>query len=123
MLCKSILESTERNGVYFLDPDDNTTCLSNQTFHWFNSTDRMSLTQLVRMKQLNIECPVKCRCEPERMGYEPTLVFHAKVDCSNMSLTELPIILPHKTTTLNVAKNNVIFILNNYKFVRIFFCS
>lgn len=67
----------------------------------------MSLTQLVRMKQLNIECPPRCRCEPERMSYEPTLVFQAKVDCSNMSLTELPISLPHGTTTLNVSKNNV----------------
>lgn len=74
MLCKSVLELIERGSVNFVDPDS-TSCLMNQTFNWFNSTDMMPLRQLERVKQLNSECPRipnagNCTCEPERMGYE-----------------------------------------------------
>lgn len=74
MLCKSVLESIERGGVHFVDPDA-TYCLSNQTFNWFNSTDSIPLRQLERMKQLQSECPYipgygNCTCEAERMTYE-----------------------------------------------------
>lgn len=106
MLCKSILDSTERGGVHFVDPY-NTSCLLNQTFHWFNSTDRMQLVQLERMKQLQNDCPRNCTCEAERMSYDETLIFSAKVDCSNLGLTELPMTLPHMTISLNVSNNNV----------------
>lgn len=74
MLCKSVLESIERGSVTFMEPDF-TFCLTNQTFHWFNSTDSIPLRQLERMKQLNSECPYipgygNCTCEQERMTYE-----------------------------------------------------
>lgn len=73
ILCKSIIESTERGGVTFIEPDS-TYCLMNQTFHWFNSTDTIPLRQLERMKQLHSECPTipgvgSCKCEQERMTY------------------------------------------------------
>lgn len=73
MLCKSVLESIERGGFLFVDPEA-TSCLTNQTFNWFNSTDSIPLRQLQRMKQLQTECPkfghIKCHCEAERMNYE-----------------------------------------------------
>lgn len=116
MLCKSVLESIERGGVHFVDPDS-TFCLTNQTFNWFNSTDSIPLRQLERMKQLQSECPTiegfgNCTCDPERMTYEekedgPQLVFAAKVDCSGLGLTELPKNLPVMTLSLNVSNNNV----------------
>lgn len=80
MLCKSVLELIERGSVNFVDPDS-TSCLMNQTFNWFNSTDMMPLRQLERVKQLNSECPRipnfgNCTCEPERMGYEVSWTLH-----------------------------------------------
>lgn len=77
MLCKSVLETIERGGVHFEDLDK-TYCLSNQTFNWFNSTDSIPLRQLVRMKQLQTECPFipgygNCTCDAERMTYEVCL--------------------------------------------------
>lgn len=110
MLCKSVLESIERGGFHFVDPDK-TFCLSNQTFNWFNSTDRIPITQLERMRQLQQECPENCKCEAEQMNYEGTggnrLVFYAKVDCSNAGLTELPYKLPSNMLTLNISNNKV----------------
>lgn len=75
ILCKSILESTERGGVTFVEPDS-TYCLMNQTFHWFNSTDKIPLRQVERMKQMHSECPFipgygNCTCELEQMSYLP----------------------------------------------------
>lgn len=74
MLCISLLECIERGSVTFVEPDS-TFCLSNQTFHWFNSTDSIPLRQLELMKQLHSECPIipgygNCTCVAERMTYE-----------------------------------------------------
>lgn len=74
MLCKSISEFIERRNVTFVEPDE-TSCITNQTFHWFASADSLPLRQLQRMKQLDSECPQiegygNCTCAPERMSYE-----------------------------------------------------
>lgn len=74
LLCKSVLESIDRGGVHFVDLDS-TSCLTNQTFNWFMSTDSIPLRQLVRMKQLQSECPFipghgNCTCDAERMTYK-----------------------------------------------------
>lgn len=74
MLCKSVLEIFDRGGMHFVDVD-NSYCLTNQTFDWFNSTDSIPLRQLVRLKQFQSECPDipgfgNCTCDAERMGYE-----------------------------------------------------
>ncbi|XP_055297922.1 protein halfway isoform X2 [Sitodiplosis mosellana] len=113
MLCKSVLESIERGNVTFIEADS-TSCLMNQTFQWFNSTDLLPIRQLEKMKQLNNDCPSipgkgNCSCIPERMTYdgENNLVFAAKVDCSNLGLTSLPELLPGKTFSLNVTNNSI----------------
>lgn len=59
----------------FVEPDS-TYCLMNQTFYWFNSTDRIPLRQLERMKQMHSDCPFipgygNCTCELEQMSYLP----------------------------------------------------
>lgn len=114
MLCKSILESMERGGVHFVDPDG-TFCLTNQTFTWFNSTDSVSLGELVMLRQMPNECPTiagrgSCKCDTTRMMYEHSskhFRISAQVDCSNMGLTALPDKLPENTVFLNVSMNNV----------------
>lgn len=115
MLCKSVLETLERS-VHFVDLDS-TYCLTNQTYNWFNSTDSLSLRVLVRIKQLQTECPKvsgygDCMCRPEQMHWkvqngETAFHFTAKVDCSNLGLIELPDKLPMDTIELNVSNNNV----------------
>lgn len=74
MLCKSVSESLERGNIQFVNPNS-TYCLTNQTFNWFNSTDVMPLSQLIRIKQLQSECPIipgkgNCTCDTETMTYE-----------------------------------------------------
>lgn len=74
MLCKSVLEAIERGGIQFVEPDA-TSCLRNETFDWFNTTDTIVISQLERIKQLQSECPSisgygKCKCDPERMAYD-----------------------------------------------------
>lgn len=116
MLCKSVYDSIERGNVTFIEADS-TFCQTNQTYHWFNSTDPMPIRQLDIMKQLNSECPSfpghgNCSCTPERLTYveneEGTrMVYALKVDCSNLGLTSLPQTLPETTVALNVSNNNV----------------
>lgn len=114
MLCKSLLESM--SGYDFKDPDS-TFCLTNKTFNWFNSTDRIPLRHLAHLKTKNLhsECPSipgygNCTCTAERMLYKEATnqwQFAAKVDCSRLGLIALPDKLPPSTLTLNVSNNNV----------------
>ncbi|XP_037028171.1 protein halfway isoform X1 [Bradysia coprophila] len=116
MLCKSVQESLERGNLQFVEPNA-TYCLTNQTFNWFNSTDAIPLSQLIRMKQLQSECPSisgkgNCTCNAEVMTYEKQdgdihLVPAFTVDCSGMGLTELPEKLPMNTRIFNVSNNNI----------------
>lgn len=132
MLCKSVYDSIERGNVTFKEADS-TYCQTNQTYHWFNSTDPMPIRQLDIMKQLNSECPSfpehgNCSCTPERLTYVENeqgtrMVYAIKVDCSNLGLTVLPKTLPETTIALNVSNNNVscnsqinsIIIISNHK--------
>lgn len=60
------------------------------------------------MKQLDDDCPDGCKCVPERMIEDEmnSLVFIAKVDCSNLGLTKLPVKLPENTQSLNISNNS-----------------
>lgn len=120
MLCKSVGDSLERGNIQFVDPNA-TYCLSNQTFNWFNSTDLMPLSQMIRINRIKSECPYipdkgNCTCVSEQMTYKfqeneqeggAHLFMALKVDCSGMGLTELPEKLPVDTLHLNVSNNNV----------------
>lgn len=65
--CRSAEDAIEA-GFSFLDRD-NTFCLANHTFHWFNSTDLLPLSQLYQNKALEKECPPRCRCYVDRYNY------------------------------------------------------
>lgn len=111
--CKAVMESMSRPGIKYIDMD-NTFCLMNQTFSWFNSSNYVPLTSLMRMKQLQDECPTfegnrSCLCKTDRFNYEnlkeKQVIFTARVDCSNLGLTKLPDRLPVDTVFLNVSNN------------------
>lgn len=118
MLCKSVSDTIDRGGIEFVETN-NTYCLTNQTFSWFNSTESVPIRQLYKMKQLQTECPVipgfgNCTCLAERMNFlqsnsddQTHLIFTAKVDCSGLGLVELPKSLPSNTLSLNVSGNKV----------------
>lgn len=134
MLCKPITDAMENKNVNVVDTDY-TYCLTNQTYAWFNSSDSVSVSELERLIQLNSECPLipghgRCKCESERMTFVVRIEYkqkkniyivyflvyffqkkqfriNARVDCSNMGLTELPKNLPVNTIFLNVSNNNV----------------
>lgn len=126
MLCDFLEESVERGNVKFVAPDT-THCLLNTTYNWFNTTEYMPIRQLERIKQLHIECPRipgygNCSCEPERLfvfdetvpAKQNLVLTFAKVDCSNLGLTELPAKLPASTIFLNVSNNNITSIGNHF---------
>ncbi|KAM0737008.1 Protein halfway [Formica fusca] len=93
--------------------ENETVCSSLATWHWFNTTERVPLTQVLYLSSLQTECPKgdnwQCQCDIKRLdiieGKPPT---HAvNVDCSGMQLTELPEKLPQNTIALNVSYNNI----------------
>lgn len=105
--CKNVSSAIER-GVDFLFKD--TSVCEVETFiGWFNSTASISIQNLENMKQLDYDCPDGCKCVPERMieGEMNSLVFTAKVDCSNLGLTALPMKLPENTQSLNISNNSI----------------
>lgn len=109
--CKNVSSAIER-GVDFLFKDVSV-CEVETVYHWFNSTASISIQNLENMKQLDDDCPDGCKCVPDRMFYskleggENSLVFIAKVDCSNLGLTKLPIKLPENTLSLNISNNSI----------------
>lgn len=109
--CKNVSSAIER-GVDFLFKDVSV-CEVETVYHWFNSTASISIQNLENMKQLDDDCPEGCKCVPDRMFYsrleggENSLVFIAKVDCSNLGLTKLPIKLPENTLSLNISNNSI----------------
>ncbi|KYM76611.1 Protein halfway [Atta colombica] len=93
--------------------ENETVCSSMATWHWFNTTEQVPLSQVLYLSLLQTECPKgdtwQCQCDIRRLdiieGKPPT---HAvSVDCSGMQLTELPEKLPQNTIALNISYNNV----------------
>lgn len=109
--CKNVSSAIER-GVDFLFKDVSV-CEVETVYTWFNSTASISIQNLENMRQVEYDCPEGCKCDPDRMFYskleggENSLVFIAKVDCSNLGLTKLPIKLPENTLTLNISNNSI----------------
>ncbi|XP_047001273.1 protein halfway [Schistocerca americana] len=104
---KSLLAPNRSDPVDFRNPND-TYCLANKTFHWFNSTDKYSLKALEESIKAEQTCPPVCKCDAARtmfIGREPS--FSVMADCSNSNLTSLPPNLPQNTYYLNVSNNNI----------------
>lgn len=73
IVCKSILDIIQRGGVHFDNPND-THCMSNQTYNWFDSRDSIPFHELEHMVQLTSDCPSipgygNCTCEPTTMTF------------------------------------------------------
>uniref|UniRef100_A0A224XPH9 Protein phosphatase 1 n=1 Tax=Panstrongylus lignarius TaxID=156445 RepID=A0A224XPH9_9HEMI len=101
-----------RNQLNF-NNRNSTSCLTSQSFHWFNSTSLVSLEQVELLQGLEKECPeginYRCNCSTHRAELiqgKPT-TFSLKVDCSGQNLTELPPKLPPNTILLDVSNNNI----------------
>lgn len=105
--CRNVSSAIER-GVDFLYKEISL-CEVETVYFWFNSTASVSIQHLEKVKQLDDDCPKGCKCVPDRMFYtsENRLEFIAKVDCSNLDLTELPLKLPEHTLSLNISNNSI----------------
>ncbi|XP_039958256.1 protein halfway [Bactrocera tryoni] len=118
MLCYDIYNSIFRDSLMFVN-QQNSYCLHNSTFRWFNSTDLISIKELVKSRPLNTDCPIipgygNCTCKKEHMvttlsgdESEATTKIISEVDCSNLGLVELPPKLPENTFSLNVSNNKI----------------
>lgn len=93
--------------LHFINGND-TTCLSARSFHWFNSTDTMTLAQVELLTKTGTEdCPKQCTCKTYRTDFtqmHAALEVKLSVNCSNQNLTELPP-LPPNTIYLDVSNN------------------
>nr|CAD7412385.1 unnamed protein product [Timema poppensis] len=105
VLCNEVKAIMMAENKPHFERQDNTYCSSSQTFHWFNSTERIPLLEKV--------CPqghdYKCKCETVRLFIVPGKppAYSVQVDCSGQRLTALPELLPNNTVHLNISNNNV----------------
>ncbi|XP_014277702.1 protein halfway [Halyomorpha halys] len=92
---------------------ESTNCLTERSFHWFNSTDVMPLSQILEQITLDEACPSgmnsSCTCRAYWTDYlisnsKPAAKF--SVNCSNLQLTELPP-LPANIIYLDVSNNQI----------------
>ncbi|KAJ8931229.1 hypothetical protein NQ314_015890 [Rhamnusium bicolor] len=108
MLCSSLMDTLKRTEINF-NNDNATFCLSSKTFQWFNSTERLPLSQVIGLLELEENCIKNCSCQPYRlefvMGKPPT--FSVAVNCSGVKLLSLPTPLPPYTISLNITNNNI----------------
>lgn len=109
--CHSILDLIIRyqntSRLHFINGND-TKCLSARSYHWFNSTDTMTLAQVeLLIKGRDEDCPKQCTCKTYRADFtqmHPVLEVKMSVNCSNQQLTDLPP-LPPNTIYLDVSNN------------------
>lgn len=52
MLCSSIGDTIRREHIYF-ENENSTVCLESTTFHWFNSTDQVAISQVKFFYEVN----------------------------------------------------------------------
>lgn len=113
--CHDIYQYINKTGEKQItfNRENKTVCSASKTWHWFNTTEQVPLTQVLYLSVLQTECPKgdtwQCQCDIKRLdiieGKPPT---HAvNVDCSGMQLTDLPEKLPQNTISLNVSFNNI----------------
>ncbi|XP_015516881.1 protein halfway isoform X2 [Neodiprion pinetum] len=113
--CQNIYEyinKTVQKQIKF-NREPETVCSTNKTWHWFNTTEHLWLSQLRYINSLQPDCPKgdswQCKCDVNRLdivlGKTPMLTV--TVDCSSIQLSELPQKLPRNTTSLNVSDNNI----------------
>ncbi|BES97732.1 pupariation [Nesidiocoris tenuis] len=114
--CKNMLHliSLETFNNLHIANINETFCLApRKSFHWFNSTDKVSWDQLIKRRSVEEKCPkgpnYQCNCSFYGMdlvqGQSPS--YSIQVDCSGRHLTELPKQLPLNTIVLNVSNNNI----------------
>ncbi|KAJ8952012.1 hypothetical protein NQ318_023452 [Aromia moschata] len=109
MLCSSLMDTLKRTEIRF-NNENFTFCLSSsKNFQWFKSIDRLPLSQVITLFELEENCIDNCTCEPYRLefvvGKPPT--FSVAVNCSGEKLLSLPTPLPPYTIYLNVTNNNI----------------
>ncbi|XP_077298708.1 leucine-rich repeat domain-containing protein hfw [Arctopsyche grandis] len=116
ILCQSVLDALKKHGEHLKFMNTNSTfCSSSNTFHWFNTTELVSIIQVELIHELSDRCIevgmnlVNCSCIPVRLelvaGKPPS--FSVGVNCSNRNLKELPETLPPNTIELDVSNNNI----------------
>ncbi|XP_054088593.1 protein halfway [Zeugodacus cucurbitae] len=113
LLCYDIYNSIISDSLKFVN-QQNSYCLLNFTFRWFNSTELISIKELVKLRSLNTDCPSipgygNCTCKYHTLSgdLEATTKTITEVDCSNLGLIELPPKLPENTFWLNVSNNKI----------------
>ncbi|XP_023311646.1 protein halfway [Anoplophora glabripennis] len=108
MLCTSLLDTLKKREVN-VSNEDVTFCLSSKTFHWFNSTEKLPISQVQGLLEIEENCIENCTCQPYRMeivlGKQP--IFSVAVNCSGVNLLSLPTPLPPHTVSLNITNNNI----------------
>ncbi|GJQ83264.1 hypothetical protein Trydic_g8858 [Trypoxylus dichotomus] len=107
--CTNLIDTMKQYHITFVNANK-TTCLSSNTFSWFNTTEYVSLTKVHQFYEVKKNCTLEnCSCEAPRwdfsVGQEVTLVM--MVDCAGRQLTSLPSPLPANTIALNISNNNI----------------
>lgn len=104
--CINISTAIDRN-VKFVNKE-NSFCERETIYTWFNDTASVNILALEKMKKLNEECPLNCKCEPSQLYYRNnTLEVTAKVDCSSQNLKNFPSEIPSETVELIVSNNSI----------------
>ncbi|KAJ8972778.1 hypothetical protein NQ317_011630 [Molorchus minor] len=124
MLCSSLMDTLKRTEINF-DNDNSTFCLSSPTnFQWFKTIDRLPLSQVIGLYELEENCLENCTCEPYRLEFvmDKPPIFSVAVNCSGIKLLSLPTHLPASTIYLNVTNNNITSLRelsdNSYQYLR-----
>ncbi|RZC36656.1 halfway [Asbolus verrucosus] len=108
MLCTNLFDALKRTELHFSNIQ-NTFCLAARTFHWFNTTEFLPLSQVIGIHEIRKDCRKNCSCEPERLYIVPGQlpIYAVAVNCSGQNLFSLPSSLPPNTIALNVSNNNI----------------
>lgn len=67
LLCNPLINII---GTIKLIEPNNTFCMYNQSYDWFNFTEPIRISDLERQAELKKECPTNCTCSPDNMNFD-----------------------------------------------------
>ncbi|XP_060534990.1 protein halfway [Cylas formicarius] len=107
MACSN-LKSALRPEVSFVN-ENQTFCETSKDFEWFQSTEKLPLSQVIADHELQKNCYHNCTCKTYRLNLVPGKLpsFEVEMNCSGKQFQFLPVPLPDNTISLDVSGNNI----------------
>lgn len=109
LICAKLKNTLMTHPEITFISENQTLCLSNKDFDWFQSAEIVPFSQVKAVHELQKKCYHNCTCTTYRLnlshGKLPS--FEVAMNCSGKKFFSLPVPLPDNTIHLDISNNNI----------------